>query len=67
MRFKLLLKPPQFSGIFSPATVVGYVLISIWPEVKKKYEKKDCFQKFKKSLFAFLFGEWPNAKHMKII
>ena len=30
----MLHKMIQFSGILSPATVVGYVLIAIWPEVE---------------------------------
>ena len=50
-------EPPQFSGIFSPATVLGYILIAIWPEVKKKDMKKNGFQIFKKKSIR-LFVWW---------
>ena len=35
-KFETFLQIPQFSGILSPATVVGYVLIAIWPEVRRR-------------------------------
>ena len=46
-KFETFLQIPQFSGILSPATVVGYVLIAIWPEVRRR---KLIFLEFSKRI-----------------